>query len=307
MVRSSVRPVALVITAVAAAALVLSACSTPDTDAGAPDATRTVDHARGATEVPADPVRVITLEPVELDTAVALGVIPVGTSVLSEATGVPAYLNPEAEQIPTVGTVAEPRLEAIAALEPDLILGTDTRHGDFYDQLAAIAPTVFMASQSDPWQDNVRLVGRALGREDRAEEVLGDYTARCAEVAAAHDTAGRTAQLIRPRDDVLTLYGPLSFAGSTLECAGFTTPPRAEWADEISVDLSPELVSQAAADLVLVTTVDPGADAPLPAPIVANPAVFPNPHPVDQASWITGVGPKGGQAVLDDLERILSR
>ncbi len=66
-------------------------------------------------------------------------------------------------------------------------------------------------------------------------------------------------------------------------------------------------MSQGAADVVLVTTVDPSGDTPLPAPIVANPGVFPNPHPVDQSTWITGVGPKGGQAVLDDLERILSR
>lgn len=33
---------------------------------------------------------------------------------------------------------------------------------------------------------------------------------------------------------------------------------------------------------------------------------FPELHVVDQSLWITGVGPREGLAVLDDLERILS-
>ncbi|OZF54348.1 iron-siderophore ABC transporter substrate-binding protein [Rhodococcus sp. 14-2470-1a] len=269
--------------------------------------TRTVETVRGNVEVPDSPMRIVTLEPVELDTSVALGVVPVGTAVLSEATGVPAYLGDEAASIETVGTVAEPRIESIAALKPDLILGTETRHAEYYDQLASIAPTVFMASQSDPWQDNVDFVGRTLGREDDAQALLGEYRDRCSDIATRFDTQGRTAQLIRPRDDVLTLYGPLSFAGSTLECAGFTTPPRPEWADEISVDLSPELVTEARADVIVVTATDPSDPAAIPAAITANPGALPNPQAVDQSYWITGVGPRGGQAVLDDIERILSQ
>jgi iron complex transport system substrate-binding protein len=292
-------------TLLAATALVASACSTDATAEDAADSTRTVTHARGDTEVPSSPLRVVTLEPVQLDTSVALGVVPVGTSVLSEATGVPPYLGDEASRIETVGTVAEPRVEAIAALQPDLILGTETRHSELYERLSAIAPTVFMASQSDPWQDNVRLVGRALGRD--AEPLLGEYDARCDEIADRFDTAGSTAQLIRPRNEELTLYGPLSFAGSTLECAGFTTPPRPEWSNEISVDVSPELATEARADLVVVTSATPDDPASMPTSVTSNTTAFPNPHLVDQSYWITGVGPRGGQAVLDDIERLLSQ
>lgn len=282
-----------------------TACSSTEasSDGGA---TRSVETVRGTVEVPENPLRIVTLEPVELDTTVALGVVPVGTAVLSEASGVPSYLGTEAANIATVGTVAEPTIEDIAALQPDLILGTETRHADYYDQLAAVAPTVFMASQSDPWRDNVRFVGRTLGKEDTAEQLLAAYDDRCAEIAEKHDTAGKTAQLIRPRAGELTLYGPTSFAGSTLECAGFTTPPRPEWVDEISVDLSPELAAQAAADLIVVSASDPSDPAAIPESITANAAVLPNPHAVDLSYWITGVGPKGGQTVLDDIDRILS-
>ncbi|MCC8926636.1 MULTISPECIES: ABC transporter substrate-binding protein [Nocardiaceae] len=291
-----------------AIAVTASACST-DTEpvsTTADESTRIVEHARGTAEISTSPLRVVTLEPVELDTSVALGVIPVGTAVLSEAAGVPSYLGSEAAAIETVGTVPEPRIESIAALQPDLILGTETRHADYYEQLAAIAPTVFMASQSDPWQDNVRLVGSALGREDRAEELLDEYENRCDEIAEKYDTQGKTAQLIRPRADVFTLYGPLSFAGSTLECAGFDTPARPEWDEEISVDLSPELVGEARADLVVVTTTNPADPSAIPASITANATLLPNPYAVDQSFWITGVGPMGGQTVLDDIDRILA-
>ncbi|MFI7172153.1 ABC transporter substrate-binding protein [Rhodococcoides fascians] len=297
---------ALAITALAVAAGA-TACSSADTaDGSAGEATRTVETVRGSIDVPDNPLRVVTLEPVELDTTVALGIVPVGTAVLSETAGVPTYLGTEAAGIATVGTVAEPTIEDIAAAQPDLILGTETRHAQYYDQLSAIAPTVFIASQSDPWRDSVRFVGRVLGKEAKAEELLTAYDDRCAEIAEKHDTAGKTAQLIRPRSGELTLYGPSSFAGSTLECAGFTTPPRPEWTDEISVDLSPELAAQAAADLIVVTADNPSDPAAIPASITANAAALPNPHAVDLSYWITGVGPMGGQTVLDDIDRILS-
>nr|WP_201011247.1 iron-siderophore ABC transporter substrate-binding protein [Rhodococcus sp. NKCM2511] len=284
-----------------------TACSSADTaDGSAGEATRTVETVRGSIDVPDNPLRVVTLEPVELDTTVALGIVPVGTAVLSETAGVPAYLGTEAADIATVGTVAEPTIEDIAAAQPDLILGTETRHAQYYDQLSAIAPTVFIASQSDPWRDSVRFVGRVLGKEAKAEELLTAYDDRCAEIAEKHDTAGKTAQLIRPRSGELTLYGPSSFAGSTLECAGFTTPPRPEWADEISVDLSPELAAQAAADLIVVTADNPSDPGAIPSSITDNAATLPNPHAVDLSYWITGVGPMGGQTVLDDIDRILS-
>ncbi|WP_377449451.1 ABC transporter substrate-binding protein [Rhodococcoides fascians] len=306
MVQFKLGLTALAITALAVAAGA-TACSSADTaDGSAGEATRTVETVRGSIDVPDNPLRVVTLEPVELDTTVALGIVPVGTAVLSETAGVPAYLGTEAADIATVGTVAEPTIEDIAAAQPDLILGTETRHAQYYNQLSAIAPTVFIASQSDPWRDSVRFVGRVLGKEAKAEELLTAYDDRCAEIAEKHDTAGKTAQLIRPRSGELTLYGPSSFAGSTLECAGFTTPPRPEWADEISVDLSPELAAQAAADLIVVTADNPSDPAAIPSSITANAAALPNPHAVDLSYWITGVGPMGGQTVLDDIDRILS-
>lgn len=302
---------ALAATVVLASAL-LTACSSSAPDAAStttpaaeqvPEAGYAVEHARGTTELETAPLRVVTLEPVETDTAVALGVVPVGSAVLSVEAGVPAYLGAEAQGIELVGTVPEPSLEAVAALQPDLILGTESRHSDLYDQLAAIAPTVFMATQTDPWQENVLLVGRALGREDDAQGLLDAYDARCAQIREDYGVSG-TAQLLRPRDGIVSAYGPSSFAGSTLECVGFTTPEQ-DWGTDISVDLSPERVTEAAADLVVVSAADPADPSAVPAEVTLNAASFPDVRVVDQSSWISGVGPLGGQAVLDDVETFL--
>ncbi|MEU9609760.1 iron-siderophore ABC transporter substrate-binding protein [Streptomyces sp. NPDC048057] len=294
------------------AALVLTGCSGDEGTSGkgagsdkAASGTHDVQHARGTAKVPHKPQRVVVLEPVQLDTAIALDVVPVGAALFNEKAGVPAYLGEKASGIASVGTVPEPNIEKIAALDPDLILGTESRHSALYQRLSSIAPTVFMATQTDPWTENVQLVARALGNEKGATALLGTYEKRCAEVAGTHQTKGKTAQLIRPRDGVLSLYGPTSFAGSTLECAGFTIPKQ-DWAKDISVDISPERVAQARADLVLVTAADVKAGDAVPESIRKNAKVFPKPHAVDQSFWIAGVGPRGGMAVLDDLDRILA-
>ncbi|MGC4075066.1 MAG: ABC transporter substrate-binding protein [Nibricoccus sp.] len=57
--------------------------------------------------------------------------------------GLPAYLGDATAQVQLVGQTTEPNLEQIAAMRPDLILGAKVRHEAIYDQLSAIAPTVF--------------------------------------------------------------------------------------------------------------------------------------------------------------------
>lgn len=289
----------------ATAALVVSGCAA---DAPAPAAadtpsTHTVTHARGTTEVPEAPRRVVVLEPVALDTSVALGITPVGAAVASNVSGIPSYLG--VDGVEPVGTVPEPDLEAIAALAPDLIIGTESRHSKLYDPLASIAPTVFLASQADPWTDNVRLVGEALDRSEDADDLLDGFDDRCEEIAESFDVTGKTANLIRPRDETtLSLYGPGSFAGSALECVGLTIPDRV-WEDGLQADISPENVLDARADYVFVTTTDVADRSTLPAALAQNATAFPALTLVDTSYWVSGVGPRGGELVLDDIERFL--
>lgn len=290
--------------AAAASILVLSGCSPDGGDGeGESTATKQVEHARGTADVPEDPQRVVVLEPVELDSSIALGVTPVGAAVVDNAAGLPSYLG--ADKVETVGTVSEPDLEAIASLNPDLILGTEARHSKLYDQLGSIAPTVFMASQDDPWQENVGLVGEALNKSEEAQSLLDGFNERCEQIKADNDVDGKTANLVRPRDETtLALYGPTSFSGSALECTGMSIPER-EWADGFSTPISPENIRQAKADYVFVTSADTGDESTIPSAITENSGDFPSVTLVDTSYWISGVGPRGGELVLDDIEKFL--
>jgi iron complex transport system substrate-binding protein len=130
---------------------------------------RTVEHAAGTTEITGTPERVVVLDTGELDAVLALGVTPVGAVRTGVSDELPASIEDagvDPAEIENVGTIAEPALEEIAALDPDLILSNAVRHAEIYDQLAAIAPTVFAEAIGETWRTTCAWPARhsALGR-----------------------------------------------------------------------------------------------------------------------------------------------
>src|SRR5690349_13787989 len=95
---------------------------------GADSGERLVKHAMGETKVPAHPQRVVVLDTGELDDSIALGVIPVGSVSALKDSGYLSYLQDKTKNIVNVGTIAQPNLEKIASLNPDLILSSKMRH-----------------------------------------------------------------------------------------------------------------------------------------------------------------------------------
>lgn len=88
---------------------------------------------------------------------------------------------PALEQTVEVGLLYEPNLEAIASLQPDLILGTRGSHQQILDQLTAIAPTVLIdQTAGDDVLSNQRFLASLVGVEDRIDEQLARYEARIA-------------------------------------------------------------------------------------------------------------------------------
>lgn len=173
--------------------LLLAGCVLPAQPAAAPAAaperatsatTHTIPHAMGESEVPVNPQRVVVLDTGELDNALALGASIIGAPV-AEAREYQAYLADQLDGITDTGAISEPSLETILTLKPDLILGSKQRHEALYEQLSAIAPTVFTESLRVPWQDNFNLHAEALGKNTEAEALLTAYDARTAEIKAA--------------------------------------------------------------------------------------------------------------------------
>jgi len=299
-------------TALLAAATVasLAACSDDADGASADPAapkTRTVEHVRGTTEVPAEPERVVVLDTGELDSAVALGVTPVGAVRAPVDSGLLSYLEPQLDDVELVGEIGEPDLEKIAALEPDLILGSELRVADFYDELSEIAPTVFTETVGVAWKENLELHARALGREDEAERLLQSYTERAAALGEQVDD-GTTVSVVRFVPGEIRLYAKENFLGTVLADAGIARPAPQD-VEEFSVNVSREQVDKAAGDVVLVGTYGDPAETDGPAvlggPLWARATSGSEVVEVDDDVFFLGIGIGAAERVLDELEQIL--
>lgn len=178
----------LALALVALLPLGLASCSGADGGGEPSGATRTVVDAQGAEVlVPEDPQRVVTLSEPTLDGVFALGEEPVGTVSGRGQSGVPSYLADLAGDVPLLGSVAQPNYEEIGKAKPDLILvdGTSINNNpEAIEILRKIAPVVYTGDAGGDWRANFSLTAEALGLESEGEQVLADYDAHVAEVAA---------------------------------------------------------------------------------------------------------------------------
>jgi iron complex transport system substrate-binding protein len=295
-------------------ALALNACGSSADDTGETSAqestsvgTRSVKHVMGTTDVPVEPQRVVTLDTPQLDTALSLGITPVGSVQSDVATGFPEYLGDRTQGIESVGTIEEPNLEAITALEPDLILSSSVRSEAIYEQLSQIAPTV-LTDYTDGWQAMFTTTADALGLAEEGAEAIAAYDARADEVGEAVGADGLTASIVRFLPDETRIYGPETFSGSVLTDVGFTLPQLPY--DEYSMAyVSAEQIDQADADVVFSTAYG-DADATTKGSVTAVwdflEAVPDCAFEVDDDEWMLGIGLLGAEVVLEDIETSLA-
>lgn len=186
---------------------------------------RTVKHALGESKVPANPQRVVVLDTGELDIALALGVKPVGAVIAGAESNFPEYLKGKVDGIQTVGTIAEPNLEVIASLKPDLILTNTLRHEKIKEKLEQIAPTVF-GKRPNFWKENLAIYAEALGKADAGAKLLADYQSRIKEFQGKMGDKLSTTKvsLVRSFPDHARIYQNDSFSGSVLVDTGLGRP-----------------------------------------------------------------------------------
>ena len=305
-----------------AALLTLSACGgTSETASGtqAPASAgdgafpRTVEHAMGETEIPEQPERVVVLDTGELDAALSLGVVPVGAVTTDVSEEFLSYLADDAEDVEVVGTIAEPNLEEIAALEPDLILSNKVRHADIYDQLSQIAPTVFAADLGDTWKENFLLDAEALGKEEEADELLSEYEQTAAELGESlGDPAGTTVSPLRFVAGTIRAYQAQSFIGTVLADIGLDQVELPTGEVATFAELSAEELTRGDADIVLYSSYGPPEESG-EAAAVAGPlwhrleaVASGRAYAVEDDVFFTGIGLTAANLILEDLEQQLA-
>ncbi|WP_226533653.1 ABC transporter substrate-binding protein [Microbacterium paraoxydans] len=308
------RPLFTAAASLAAIALIATGCSSsPAAEQSAPadeGAAYTVEHAMAETEFETVPERIVVLDSPQIDALVALGITPVGAPEIGAGRGFPAYLADELAETEPIGFIAEPDVDAIANLAPDLIIGSKVRHEALYDELSAIAPTVFSEDTGTNWTEQAELTAAAVNRSDAMDELIQGVEDRAAEVGEAVDAEGTTASIVRFRADNFRLYGPGTFSGSLLTDMGFDLGADRDWNEWSMMELSPELYEQIDGDVVFYMS--PGGDpnATTQAQITklwgAQPGVAAgSAFEVEDDTWMVGIGVIGANLVIDQVEDLL--
>jgi iron complex transport system substrate-binding protein len=316
----------------AAAGLVLlatAACGSPAASTGAATTSAaaqeagfplTMEHTMGSTTIEAAPKRVVALDPSYIDAALLLEADLVGYVQYRQDPNAPfaPYLGDVADATKdavNVGTLAEPNLEKILELQPDLIVSAKVRHEALYSQLSKIAPTIFSVSTGPTWKENVVFLGEALGKKDKAEELVKEYEDRAAKVGAEilAKKPDATYSLIRfTGGDTARLYSSNSFIGEIMADMNIPRPKdQPDSQEEIFVPLSAEQILQGDAGLVMVSAFTP-AGAEGDKARAQQEAFQSNPLwqrlqgeviDVDDATFLASVSIQGAHAVITDLAK----
>jgi ABC-type Fe3+-hydroxamate transport system substrate-binding protein len=180
------------VTALAAVAVLLAACGTTEETSPATSVAPTgggpvtVTDSRGKVVTLQTPAsRVVGLEWGEVEMLASLGVMPVGVAdPKGYATWVSAVRLDAG--VTDVGTRAEPSVDAIVALKPDLVVMADGRGTNLVSQLEKYVP-VLVTRGSDA-SDNLgrmradlTMIATAVGRTAEAEKLLADFDAAIAD------------------------------------------------------------------------------------------------------------------------------
>lgn len=218
-------------------------------------------HAFGEAVLPAPARRIVSLGYTTHDTLLALGVPPVAVRYWfgDQPFGVwPWAQGPLGDAQPTVisGEVA---METVAALAPDLIVGIGSGISEAeYAILSQIAPTLMHGAEDGtygtPWDELARTLGRAVGKEALAEQLVADTTLRFREARERHpDWAGRTGVAAYHFAGETGAFTSVDTRGRFLAELGFVPSPEIErlGSGNFYAALSPEDLSPIDADLVI--------------------------------------------------------
>ncbi|WP_332687048.1 ABC transporter substrate-binding protein [Devosia sp.] len=279
----------------------------------APALARDVTHAMGVTDVPEAPLRIVALTNEAAEDLVALGIVPVGAARSANSDPWYDYLSTDLASAVVTGEELAPDLEAIAVLQPDLILGNKRRHEKIYDQLSAIAPTVFAESIQGTWKANLTLYAEAAGKPAEGAALLAGYQVRLEQIRAElGDRVNEDISVVRFLAGQSYAYFPASFSGSVLADIGFGRP-EAQNGEGLAELITKERIGELAADRILYFTYETGdglaineGESWMAEPLWQNleAAKAGQVYGVSDAVWATAGGFMAAQLALDDIETI---
>ena len=282
------------------AALVLTGCSSSTATPGAAETSSaaaadafpvTISSALGDATIPAQPTRVAIWGWGAQDAALALGVVPVAMPKMVYGGNADGVLPWDADAITALGgqtpimldggDTGEPPVEQFAEAAPDVILAPYSGlTADQYATLSKIAPVVAYpdAVWSTSWQDQLSIVGKALGKTAEADALLTKTNDQVTTLAAANPVLAGKSFVYGANNtpDVLNVYTPGDPRVQLLTQLGMTVAPSVETVDNGSsagsyfFPVSFENVNQLTSDVLVAYFDDQAAaDAFAADPLIA--------------------------------------
>lgn len=297
-----------------AAALMLASLVGFQAQAG----TRQILDANGQSQaVPDDPKRIVVLSELDLDSALTLGVQPVGTVNGRGQATLPRYLLDKAgKEIAVVGDLDNPNLEKLIDLEPDLILTGQTKP-ELLALLQEIAPTVVTGNWGEPWKVVFQRSALVMNKEAEGKAFLAQYDARLQEARsrlAKHQ--GEQVSIVRWNPKGPSYMHGGTFASSVVQEMGLARPAH-QIGDKSphSPALSLESLNLLDGDWLVIGTLSTSGDAVDAMKQAEQTPAFQQLSAikgkrfgaVDGSLWTSTGGPQAALRVIDDVEQLMSK
>ena len=178
-----------------------------------------VDMLGRSVEIPAKPMRIVSISPTATEMLYAAG----GTAVARDTSSTfPA----EASDLPELGGAYSPSFEAIAAQRADLILIEALSQARFLEPLSRLGPPVVAvrAASLDDVTTGIKLIGQIIESDEIAERAAEDLSARVSSAIEGLSDGQSALILISDADRNLYVAKPQSYPGAIASLLKLSNP-----------------------------------------------------------------------------------
>lgn len=186
----------------------------------------TVKDEHGELTLDKTPTRIVALEYSFVDALANVGVSPVGVADDGKAERIIKEVRDLVQPWTSVGTRAQPNMETIASLKPDLIIADKDRHAAAYDEMSKIAPVLLLNSRYGSFDDilaQAQTIADVVGKHNEMKARLDTLNKEFDDIKT-HIPAGQSAVVGGSRENTFDLFSKDYFAGGVVARLGFKLP-----------------------------------------------------------------------------------
>lgn len=168
-------------------------------------------------EIEALPERILTIMPTATETLYRIGGQAIGRDTASR-------YPPEAQDLETVGSTYNPSLEAMAVLEPDLIVIEALTQGHLVGMLEGLgAPVIAVRANSlEDVEESLRVLGAAIDHQKEAARAATQIRAAVEDAVGGVESQPSALILISDADRNIYAAKPESYSGAIADTLGLS-------------------------------------------------------------------------------------